>query len=199
MFSKIADTSAPVATFLTRRWSGVAFDESRDISQPDILSLAEAARWAPSCFGDQPWRFIFCQKSVHPDAWQKAFDCLAEGNRSWNCHVPLLILICGDTLLTRNEKPNAYGEYDSGAAAVSLCLQAASLDIMTHQMAGFDKEKARELFSIPERFNPIAMMAVGYQLPRDAIPEDLKNRETAPRNRRDLAENFFAGTWGTGL
>ncbi|MEX1058595.1 MAG: nitroreductase family protein [Natronospirillum sp.] len=199
MISKAIDTCQPIHDLLSRRWSGVAYDPQRDISSADILSLAEAARWAPSCFGDQPWRFIFFHRSADPQAWDKAFACLAEGNQPWNQAVPLLILTCHDTRFVQNDKPNAYGAYDSGAAAMSICTQATHLGLMTHQMAGFDPEKARDSFNIPERYQPKAMMAVGYQLPEDQIPEEFNQRELAPRQRRPLEDNFFAGTWGESL
>jgi nitroreductase len=199
MFAKSMDTKAGVADVFHQRWSGVAFDPERDLDDQSLLSLAEAARWAPSCFGDQPWRFIFCRKSTDPEAWQKAFDCLMEGNQVWNKHVPVLVMICADTLFTLNDKPNRYGPYDTGAAAVSLCLQAASMGIMTHQMAGFSADAARESFSIPERYQPLAMMAVGYQLAEDSIPEEFREKEQTPRARRPLGESFFSGDWGKPL
>lgn len=199
MLSKSIDTQSDIVQIFHQRWSGVAFDSNRDISDQALLSLAEAARWAPSCFGDEPWRLIFCRKSSDPEAWQKAFDCLVEGNQTWNRLVPVLVMICADTLFSRNDKPNRYGPYDTGAAAVSLCLQAASMGIMTHQMAGFSGDKAIESFDIPERYQPMAMMAVGYQVAPDDIPEDQKERELAPRARRPLGESFFSGEWGKPL
>lgn len=199
MFDKTIDTQVPLQELLAKRWSGVAYDPERDIDPQDVMSLAEAARWAPSCFGDQPWRFLFCHKSRTPEAWDKAFNCLLEGNKPWNANVPLLILTCHDTQFVKNGKPNAYGAYDSGAAAMSICIQATQLGLMTHQMAGFNAETAREVFGIPERYIPKAMMAVGYQLPEDKIPEQFRERELAPRNRRPLGESIFAGAWDVGL
>lgn len=195
MFSKAIDTQAPILDLLHNRWSGVAYDASRAVTQEQLLSLAEAARWAPSCFGDEPWRVIFCSRDSHPEAWQKAFDCLAEGNKPWNKEVPVLALMCCDTRFTQNDKPNGYGEYDSGAAAMSICIQATHLGLMTHQMAGFDADKARSTFNIPERYTPKAMMAIGYQLPADRIPQEFLERELKDRVRRPLAEQFFAGAW----
>lgn len=199
MFDKTIDTQAPLQELLAQRWSGVAYDPQRDIAAQDVLSLAEAARWAPSCFGDQPWRFIFCHKSRNPAAWDRAFACLLEGNKPWNANVPLLILTCHDTQFVKNDKPNAYGAYDSGAAAMSICVQATQLGLMTHQMAGFNADAARQAFNIPERYVPKAMMAVGYQLPESEIPEQFRERELASRQRRPLAGSFFDGEWGKGL
>jgi len=196
MKQKPFDTSVPVHPLFGRRWSGVCFDPNRSVPHELLLSVAEAARWAPSCFGDEPWRFLICSKAENPQAWEKAYACLSEGNQAWCKYAPVLILTCADTLFQRNDKPNAYHAYDAGAAAISLCLQAAAHDLMTHQMGGFAHAKARELFAIPERFKPLAMMALGYQLPESEYPEQWRERELKPRQRRPLGTHFFAGEWG---
>lgn len=199
MIPKPLDTSAPLHLLFTQRYSGVSYDPQRPVASNDLRTLAEAARWAPSCFGDEPWRFIICDRNTQPEAWDKAFSCLSEGNQPWCQYAPVLILTCCDTRFQRNDKPNAYGAYDSGAAAVSICLQAAALGLMTHQMAGFSAERAQELFAIPERYHPMAMMTVGYQLPEERLLEQFRERELKPRQRTALASRFFAGTWGQGL
>jgi len=199
MIKKSIDTSAPIHDLLASRWSGVAYDPSRSVSAADLRKLAEAARWAPSCFGDQPWRFIICSRDEHNEAWQLAFNCLSEGNQPWCQHAPVLIISCTDTLFAHNDKPNAYGPYDTGAAALSICLQATVLGLMTHQMAGFSADKARDAFAIPARYQPLAMMSVGYQLPEAVLPAQLRERELKPRVRSPLASRFFAGSWGEGL
>lgn len=199
MFEKTIDTCAPIHELIARRWSGVAFDASRQVPHEHLLSLMEAARWAPSSFGDQPWRYLICDRYREEAAWNKAFECLSPGNQTWAAQAPVLLVTCCDTLFTHNGTPNVHGEYDSGAASLSLCLQAAALGLMTHQMAGFSREKARELFAIPERCKPIAMMALGYQLPRDRIPEQFREKEFKPRQRKPLEERFFLGEWGKGL
>src|SRR5690606_9709940 len=124
MLKKSIDTSASIHTLFSQRWSGVCFDPDRPVPHELLLSVAEAARWAPSCFGDEPWRFLVCSKAENPTAWNKAWDCLTEGNQAWCRYAPVLIITCTNTLLKRNGKPNAYHAYDAGAAAVSLCLQA---------------------------------------------------------------------------
>lgn len=199
MIHKVIDTSAPIHPLLAQRYSGVSYDPARPVATADLRALAEAARWAPSCFGDQPWRFIFCSKSADEGAWDKAFSCLSEGNQPWCQHAPVLLISCTDTLFAHNDKPNSYGPYDTGAAAMSICLQAAALGLMTHQMAGFSPEKAREQFAIPERYLPLAMMTVGYQVAEADLPEQFRTRELAPRKRSPLPTRFFAGAWDTGL
>lgn len=199
MISKTIDTAVPVLPLFAARYSGVSFDPDRSVSREQLLALAEAARWAPSCHNDQPWRYVICDKASDPTAWQLAFDCLLEKNQAWCKNAPVLIVTCGDTILTHTGAPNAFGAYDSGAASAYMSLQAASLGLMAHQLGGFIADRASKLFAIPERFKPLAMMAVGYQLPADKLPEAYRARELGARVRRPLAENFFAGEWGKGL
>lgn len=195
MINKSIDTSASISDIIAERWSGVSFDPKRNVSNEDLQSVLEAARWAPSCFGDQPWRYIVSNKATHAQGWQLIYDSLVEKNQAWCQHVPVLIAACHDTQFTMNDNPNKYGAYDTGAASVSLCLQARALGLMTHQMAGFSAELIREKFSIPPRFEPIAIIALGYQIAEDEIPEQFKERELAPRKRNALSDNFFLGAW----
>lgn len=199
MFDKKADTQVPINDLIARRWSGRAYDPKRRVEQKDILALIEAARWAPSCFGDQPWRYIICDKNINRPAWDNAFSCLAEGNQSWARDAPVLILASADSILSRNGNPNRWGQYDTGAASMGLCIQATELGLMVHQMGGFNADKARELFSIPEQYTPMAMMAIGYQLPLNEITEEVKERELTGRSRKPLSEHFFNGSWGKPL
>ena len=199
MFEKPADTISPVHDLILKRWSGVAYDASRDVAVEDLASLAEAGRWAPSCFGDQPWRVLFCNRSTSDQAWEKAFNSLGEGNQPWCKQAPVLAVICADTRFSMNDKPNAWGAYDTGAAAISICLQARHLGLMTHQMAGFDPDAIRSAFSIPERYRPMAMMTIGYQLAEDQIPDAFRERELKPRTRKPRGEMFFLDGWGEGI
>src|SRR5690606_8823554 len=121
------------------------------------------------------------------------------GNQTWCRAAPVLILACCDTLFSKNDKPNAFGAHDTGAASLSLSLQAAALGLMTHQMRGFEPDKAYEVFQIPARYKPLTMIALGYQLPEPRLPEAFRERELKARVRNPLDENFFAGAWGEGL
>ena len=196
MIRKNADTQVVINELLSSRWSGRAFDSNRGISRTDLVSLLEAARWSPSCYGDQPWRFIIFNRLSRPEPWESAITCLSEGNQSWAKNAPVLILSMADTLLSVNDKPNRWGAFDTGAACMSMCIQATELGLMVHQMGGFDSDKARHVFLIPERYIPMSMMAIGYQLPPDKLPEEIKQRELAARIRRPLTDNFFENQWG---
>mgnify|MGYP006090287257 CR=1 FL=1 len=196
---KPATTQAPVHDIIANRWSPRAYDASKPVSQAQIMSMLEAARWAPSCFGDEPWRFIVWDKNKDAAAWEKAFDCIVQGNQGWAKDAPVFVLICAGTLFEQNQKPNRWGAYDTGAAAVSLSLQATSMGLVTHQMGGFDGEKTRAAFNIPEQFEMMSMMAVGYIADVDALPEEAKERTLAPRKRKPLGELFYEGVWNQSI
>jgi nitroreductase len=196
MIEKNADTQLKINTLIASRWSGKAYDPQREVTDKQILTMLEAARWAPSCYGDQPWRYIVCNKHTNDEAWQKALDCLSEGNQLWAQHAPVLILVLADTVFSHNDKENRWGAYDTGAASISMCLQATELGLMTHQMGGFDKDRAEQTFATPTRFAAMSMMAVGYQFAKDQIPEDMLEREMSERKRKPLNDLFFAGCWG---
>ena len=196
MIEKKAITSKKINDLIASRWSGRAYDPDRKVSREEIISLLEAARWAPSCYGDQPWRFIVFDRHSRNSGWKDAYSCLSEGNQVWAVNAPVLILSVSDSILSKNGKPNRWAQYDTGAAAFSLCLQATDRGLMVHQMGGFDAVRARELFAIPDQFIPMAMMAVGYQLPLDRIGEDIRARELSERRRHPLQHNFFEDNWG---
>jgi nitroreductase len=196
MKPKLAQTLVPIHDVLARRWSCRAFDRDRPVSREQIVALLEAARWSPSCFGDQPWRFLVWDRNTDEAAWQKAFDCLVEWNRNWVKNAPVLILTTANTVFSKNGKPNHYGEYDTGAAALNLCQQAVSMGLMAHQMGGYDADQARKAFNIPEQFTCMAMIAVGYQAAPDVLDGELKELELAARARSPLEEHFFEGGWG---
>jgi nitroreductase len=195
MFEKKALTATSILDPLALRWSGRAYDPDRAVEPEKLLALLEAARWTPSCFGYQPWRLMLWNRDDCFEQWQKAFDCLSEGNQSWVGQAPLLMLACADTEFA-DGRSNRWCQYDTGAAMMSLSVQATALGLMIHQMGGFDAVRIREAFAIPETFDCLAMITVGYQLPEERIPETLKEREFAPRSRRELSAMFYHNAWG---
>lgn len=197
--NKPAITQVAIDTTIASRWSGRAYDAAKPVTQEQVIALLEAARWAPSCFGDEPWRFILWNKAANPQGWQQAFDCLVPGNQDWVVNAPILVLVCADTLFGYNQQPNRFAQYDTGAAAENLCLQAASMGMMAHQMGGFDASLAREKFNIPAQYTVMAMISVGYAADIATLSGDTLARETAPRSRKPLSELFFDGAWGEGI
>lgn len=196
MQERRAITSVPIHDLLARRWSPRAFDAGRPVSREHLTALLEAGRWAPSCNGDEPWRYLIWDRARDPEGWQKAFDCLSENNRKWVKNVPLLMLSCAGSFFQHNGRPNRWTQHDTGAASVSMALQAVALGLALHQMGGFDAEKARAAFDIPAEYTPMAMIAVGYQAEPDILDEETRAKELRPRARKPLAERFFEGGWG---
>ncbi|MGH8580058.1 MAG: nitroreductase family protein [Gammaproteobacteria bacterium] len=199
MFEKKAISLVDLTDVIARRYSGRAFDPERRVERHALLALLEAARWAPSCFGDEPWRYIVWDRFDDHGGWQRAFECLAAGNQSWAGNAPLLMAAIADSLFERNAKQNRWGAYDTGAASVCLALQATAMRLMVHQMGGFDASKLQTALRVPERYTCLAMIAVGYQLPEERIPAELKEREHAPRARKPIGERFFQGAWGNAV
>ena len=196
MQAKPANTCVKIHELIQARWSPRAFDANKPVGHDDLLALLEAARWAASCFNDQPWRFVVCDKNTDADSWQDAFSILAERNQEWAKNAPVLMMSVAMANFNHNDKPNRWAMYDTGAASANLSLQATALGLIVHQMGGFDAEKARELFHLPSDCTPMSMMAVGYQAAADGLAEDFKNMELAERSRTSLSARFYAGRWG---
>lgn len=199
MLQKNATTSVTVHELIAKRWSPRSMDPTKPVSPNDLTALLEAARWAPSCFNDQPWRFVVCNKSTDEPGWQKALAVLVEKNQLWAKNAPILMLAVAMNNFTHNGQANRLAMYDTGAASLSLTLQATALGLVVHQMGGFDAGKAREVFKLPDDCAPMAMLAVGYQAEAELLADDFKAAETAERSRAPLAERFFAGQWGVGI
>jgi nitroreductase len=191
---KLADTQYPIDDLLQKRWSPVAFSDQR-VEQEKLCSVLEAARWAASSFNEQPWSFIVATKENQAQ-FDRLLSCLAEGNQQWAHNAPVLMISVAKLHFERNGVANRHAFHDVGAAAASLAIQATALGLFIHQMAGFDVEKARELFSIPEGHEPVAAIALGYKGDPSHLPEKLYQRELAPRTRKPLEKFVFSGSWG---
>lgn len=192
-----ADTTYPIHDLMRQRWSPVAFSDE-PLTAEEVGSLLEAARWSASCFNEQPWSFILGRRA-QADDFKRLLDCLAPANRTWCQQVPLLMLSVAKKAFDRNGKPNAHAWHDVGQAAAYLSTQATALGLFVHQMAGFDADKARRDLDIPDTHEPVAMIAVGRYGDFDALPDELKTRETSPRQRKPLREFVFVGRFGAAL
>ena len=191
---KLAETRYPIHELLRERWSPRAFAD-RMVEPEELRSLLEAARWAPSSFNEQPWSFIVATKE-HPGEYERLLSCLVEGNVRWAQHAPVLMLSVAKLAFERNQKPNRHAFHDVGLAVENLVIQGMALGLFVHQMAGFHADRAREVYGIPEGHEPVAAMAIGYLDDPGRLPDDLREREVAPRIRKPLESFVFSGQWG---
>jgi nitroreductase len=192
--NKEARSDYPLHDLIKRRWSPRSFAK-RPVEREALLSLLEAARWAPSSGNEQPWRFIVTRKDEDV-AFARLLASLDEGNQFWAKDAPVLMLSVAK-MYRRDDvtRPNRTAVHDVGLAAENLVLQAMALDLYVHQMAGFDAKKARQAFQIPEHFEPIAAIAIGYLGDHNQLDEKLREREIAPRERKPLRELIFTEKW----
>lgn len=191
---KPAATQYPVHELIRERWSPRAFSE--EAVSPEILqSLFEAARWAPSCNNEQPWAFLVGTRG-EGDTFKKILGTLMEANQTWARHAPVLAIAVSELAFAKNGRSNRNAFYDTGAAVSQLTTEATSRGLLVHQMAGFDPQKATEIFAIPNGWEPIATFAVGYAGDPQTLPDVLRERELAPRTRKPLHEFVMGGQWG---
>jgi nitroreductase len=191
---KPAITDYPLHELIRKRWSPRAFAD-REVEGETILTVLEAARWAPSCFNEQPWRFLIAMRD-DPTEHDRMLECLVEFNRNWAKAAPVLMISVASLQFGRNGKDNRHGIHDVGLATENLILQATALGLVAHAMAGFDVGKARETYGIPETCEPVAAIALGYPGEPEQLDEELRARELEPRERRALTDFVFTGTWG---
>jgi nitroreductase len=194
VLKKHAETSAPIHDLLAERWSPRAFD-SRPVEPQKLRSLFEAARWAASSYNAQPWYFIVATKD-DPAAFHRVLQSFAEFNQSWAKNAPVIGLSVAGLKFEHNGEANRHAFHDLGQAAANLALQASALGLQIHQMAGILPDKARELFSIPHGYEAVAGFALGYPGDPASLPDQLRDREVAPRERKPLKSFVFSGKWG---
>src|ERR1700720_2199435 len=188
---KRAPTDCPVHDFITERWSPRAFSDKP--VAPDVLaSLFEAARWAPSSSNEQPWAYIVATRDDREN-FEKMLSVLVEFNANWAKNAPVLALAIAELAFAKNNAPNRNAQYDTGAATALLSVEATAHGLAVHQMAGFDPEKARQVFGIPAGWEAIAALAIGYPGDPASLPQPLQDREMAPRTRNPIAEFVMAG------
>ena len=191
---KPAETQYPIHDLLQRRWSPRAFSD-RAVAPDTLRSLWEAARWVASCFNEQPWSFIVATKE-DPKDFSRLLSCLVQGNITWAQHAPVLMVSVAKTHFDQDGSPNPHAWHDVGQAAANLTVQATALGLFVHQMAGILPDKIRELYQIPDQYEPVAGIAMGYPGNPDSLPEALRKKELAPRIRRAIHEFVFSGRWG---
>lgn len=195
MQPKPTPTDFPVHELIERRWSPRAFT-GRSVDADALRRCFEAARWAASCFNEQPWRYLVAVRDTDAEGHERLASCLVEANAAWAAAAPVLVLGCAREAFTHNAKPNRHAGYDLGQATAQLALQATAEGLSLHQMAGFDADRAREVCAIPAGHAPLVMIALGHQASAQVLPDALRQREKAPRERRPQAEFVFGATFG---
>jgi nitroreductase len=190
---KPAPTNFPVHDLIRDRWSPRAF-VNKSVEPAILASLFEAARWAPSSNNEQPWAYLVATKD-ETENFRKTLSVLVEANAAWAKDAPVLV-IAMSRLNFQDGKPNRNAFYDTGAATALLSVEATARGLAVHQMAGFDRAKAKQVFEIPEDCEPIAAIAIGYPGDPESLTQKLRDREVAPRTRKLLAEFVMSGRWG---
>jgi nitroreductase len=189
---KQAPAADRVLPAILHRWSPRAFAD-KPVSDADLKTIFQAVRWTASSSNEQPWRFLVGRQGS--ETYKKIFDSLMEGNKVWAAHAPVLILSVAHGL-TERKTTNGAAMYDLGQASAMLVLQATALGLSAHQMGGYERDKARAAFGIPEEYHMGIAIALGYQgEPASLTVERLLQAETSPRSRKELNEFVLSG-WG---
>ena len=187
---KKAQTTADLHPIILERWSTRAFDASYEISKDEVVTLLEAARWSASANNLQPWKFAVAYRG---DAlFQQFIDSAAGFNKAWIPNASALIAVMFEKTNEKGEV-RASAPFDTGLAVGQLVLQAQAIGLYTHQVGGFDKEAALTALGSPENLQPVVLIAVGKHAPEADLPEELKNRESAERQRKALSEIVLTG------
>ena len=191
---KMARPDRPVHELAIRRWSPYAFDD-RPVAADDLASIFEAARWAASSYNEQPWRYIVATRD-NPEEFERVASCLVEANRAWASRAPVLALTAVSLRFAKNDRPNRAAHHDLGIASACLTFEATARSLSVHQMIGILPDRARELFDVPEGFEVLTALAIGYAGDPDALDGGLGERDRTERTRRPLDEFVFTGRWG---
>ena len=182
-------TTYPISPLIAERWSPRSMT-GESLSDTDLLPLFEAARWAPSCFNNQPWMFLYAKRDT--EEWELFFDLLIEFNQSWTKKAAALVVVISYKNFYHNRKPSRTHSFDAGAAWMSLALEATNRGLVAHGIGGFDYDKARTVLEIPDDYQIEAMIAIGKKAPKEMLSPALVEKEV-PRERKPLKEIIIKG------
>ncbi len=183
---KTAVTQLPVIDLIKNRWSARAFSDQA-LSDEQILTLVEAASWAPSSINVQPWRYRVGHCGT--ETFQQMWECLLIGNQPWAKNAAVLLLCTVKKNFSKNGAPNRHAMHDAGMANAFLMLQATEMGIYGHIMGGYNPTKLRETFQLAEDEEDVCLIALGFLGSPDQLDEPFHTREITPRSRR-AAEEF---------
>ena len=181
---------------LTQRRSPRAYSD-QVVPAAVVEQVFTAASSAASCYGEQPWRYLMGSQASSPEAHAKILSSFMEFNQAWAKQAPVLAVGVAKLTFSHDGNANGWAKYDVGQATATLAVQATELGLQIHQMAGFSPDALRAAFNIPEGFEPVVVFTLGYPGPASDLPDGLREKETAPRVRKPLAEFLFEGAWPT--
>ena len=181
----------PIEPIFIRRWSPRAMS-GEALTEEELLRVFEAARWAPSTYNEQEWRFLYARRDT--PHWPLLFDLLYAPNQAWCQNAGVLIVVLARKTFTRNGKPNPVHLFDAGSSWQNLALQATAMGLVSHGMAGFDFEKAQTDLQVPDEFAVAAMIALGRPGDPADLPETMRDGET-PSSRRPVSESICEGAF----
>jgi len=182
-----------VHELITKRWSPYLYG-AREVAREDLCSLFEASRWAASSFNEQPWNYIIARRS-ETEEFEKLVSCLVDANQQWASQAPILVLCVARMNFSRNGKPNKTATHDLGLATANLCFEATARGLYVHQMAGILPSKAKQLFRIPDPFEPFTAMTIGYLGNPSQGSAEFASRDQGERTRKPLGEFTFGAEW----
>lgn len=189
-----APADVAINPLLAGRWSPYAFAE-RPVAPEDLRALFEAVRWAPSSYNAQPWHYLLATRE-NPEEFARLLSCLVEPNQAWAKFAPVLALGISRLNFSHNNKPNRAALHDLGLASAQLLVEATARGLAVHQMIGILPDKARELYQVPEGFEILTGLAIGYAGDPKRLPEGMQDRDAARRPRKPVQEFLFSGKWG---
>jgi nitroreductase len=176
-----------ISDIFVNRWSSRAFSED-PVTDEELMPLFEAARWAPSAYNEQPWRFIYTRKGSK--LWNELIALMAPFNQSWANNANVLVVVISKNFFEHNGNPSPFNTFDAGAACMNLALQASISGLVVHAIGDFDYDKTRTVLNIPPKFKLEIMFAVGKQGKKEILPPELQVREE-PNDRKKLSEIVF--------
>jgi len=188
---KARQPTLPINPLFLNRWSPRSMT-GEEMDDDTIMSLFEAARWAPSSYNNQPWRFIYAKRNT--PYWNKLFDLVAEPNKVWAKNAALIVVVVSNKYFDINGKYSITHQYDAGAAWENLALEASTRELVAHGMQGFDYERARTDLGIPDSFDVMAMIAIGKRGSKENLPKNLQEKEV-PNGRKPLREIVMEGSF----
>lgn len=180
----------PVDPLFPNRWSPRAMS-GEEITEAELMTLFEAARWAPSSNNNQPWRFFYGRRNTQH--WPLFLSLLTESNRIWAYRAAVLVVVASKTTFDSGKFARTHS-YDAGAAWGHLALQGSLMGLVIHGMQGFDYDRAKAELAMPEEFQVEAMIAIGRPGKKEDLPEHLQKREF-PSDRKPLSDIIVEGPW----